>query len=89
MERGVGAGGMTPTTQFRPMTNKKLSAIKIATTALGFAVTPFALATGLSAIALTSTPSAEAQQWGSGYFVPWYATPVGGTDMFGRQRYVF
>jgi len=82
-------GGMTSTTNFKSMINKKSSAIKFATTALGFAITPFALATGLSAIALTSAPSAQAQQWGSGYVVPWNAQPVGGTDMFGRQRYVY
>ena len=71
------------------MIKKFISASKFAGTALGFAVMPIALAAGLSTAVLTSSSPAEAQQWGSGYVVPWNATPMGGTDMYGRQRYVY
>ena len=48
-----------------------------------------AMTVGFGAATLATATEAKAQQWGSDYVVPWNATPVGGTNMFGQTRYVY
>ena len=56
---------------------------------LAIAPAVMAISIGLGAPTLATATEAKAQQWGSSYVVPWNATPTGGTDMYGRQRYVY